>query len=295
MEEVEKDGGAVATGAQTRAALLRRAKWDMAPIHDRFVQLPKQPHGSSRAGQLAGLVNCGDKRGLNAYLLLASVISRGDGPTGWSTDESAGVLARALGTDRNASGKAATNAVSKVLRRLENRNLIQRSRVPGGRNVRITLLDPDGSGDPYERPLSQYLRLTHRYFLDGWFERLSLPAIAMLLVLLKEKDNCRLPTANFPDWYGWSADTAERGLRSLTDEGLLTVIRRYRTEPLSPTGRSMVKEYRLTAALRPSARRSSAEPAAAESEASASLLASTPTPPTFAELFRAEAAAHAEG
>ena len=81
-----------------------------------------------------------------------------------SLDEPAGVWARALGTDRTATGKAATNAVSKVFRRLEDRNLIIRSRADGGREVRITLLDPDGSGGPYDRPRARHLRLTHRYF-----------------------------------------------------------------------------------------------------------------------------------
>lgn len=101
---------------------------------------------------------------LNAHLFLTSVISNGDTPAGWSVDEPAGVWARALGTDRTATGKAATNAVSKVFRRLEDRNLITRSRADGGREVRITLLDPDGSGGPYDRPRARHLRLTHRYF-----------------------------------------------------------------------------------------------------------------------------------
>jgi len=31
-----------------------------------------------------------------------------------------------------------------------------------------------------------------------------------------------LPTERVPEWYGWSADTAERGLATLEEAGLLT-------------------------------------------------------------------------
>lgn len=248
--------------------------------------MPRQQLGSSRAGQLASLVNCGDKRGLNTYLFLASVISKGTDPAGWSIAEPAGVWARALGTDKTATGKAATNAVSNVFRRLEDRNLITRGRSDMGRDVRITLLDPDGSGGPYDRPHARYLRLTHRYFYDGWFERLSLPAIAMLLVLLKERDGSRLPTTNFPTWYGWSADTAERGLRSLADEGLVKLIRRVRTAPLSPTGRIRVNEYRLTAVLRPPGPPRPAGSTVATDSTAPGLLLPPPEPLTLADLMR---------
>lgn len=285
MSEVSSEDEAAATGAETRAALLKRAKWIATNIDGRFVQLPRQGT-SPRAGQLASLVKRGDKRGLNAYLFLASVISSGDGPAGWSTVASAGVWARALGTDLTATGNAATNAVSKVFRRLEARNLIKRDRVDGSRGTRITLLNVDGSGGPYERPRSQFLQLNHQYFYDGWFERLDLPAIAMLLVLLKERDTSLLPSANFPAWYGWSADTAERGFGSLVDHGLVKVTKRLRTAPLSPTGRVLVNDYRLTSVLRPPPRRrATVTTAAAQPEGPTSLL--TPdNQPSFADLLR---------
>ena len=57
----------------------------------------------------------------------------------------------------------------------------------------------------------------------AWAEELSLPAIAMLLVALHEKPNFPLATEHMPHWYGWSADTAERGLAELAKLGLLKV------------------------------------------------------------------------
>jgi len=87
------------------------------------------------------------------------------------------------------------------------------------RKIRVTLLREDGSGQPYTRPgkgnTDRFLRLSHRFWLDGWYEKVDLPATAMLLVALHEKLNFELPTERVPDWYGWSADTAERGLATL--------------------------------------------------------------------------------
>jgi hypothetical protein len=48
-----------------------------------------------------------------------------------------------------------------------------------------------------------------------------------------------------PDWYGWSADTAERGLATLEQAGLLTHTTRLKKAPLSPTGLTKVNRYLL--------------------------------------------------
>ncbi|WP_329073529.1 hypothetical protein [Amycolatopsis sp. NBC_01480] len=46
-------------------------------------------------------------------------------------------------------------------------------------------------------------------------------------------------------WYGWSADTAERGFKTLRDLGLLQVFMRSKKAPLSPTGLTEVNQYYL--------------------------------------------------
>ena len=48
-----------------------------------------------------------------------------------------------------------------------------------------------------------------------------------------------------PEWYGWSADTAERGLATLEHLGLLTRTTRLKKAPLSPTGQTKVNRYLL--------------------------------------------------
>ena len=160
-----------------------------------------------------------DLRGLQAELLLLGITSSGDGQDGWTTTLPIAVWARAFVTTHYASAASAATAVSKVLSRSEKRRLIERDRRGRERKIRVTLLREDGSGQPYTRPgkgnTDRFLRLSHRFWLDGWYEKVDLPATAMLLVALHEKLNFELPTERVPDWYGWSADTAERGLATL--------------------------------------------------------------------------------
>jgi len=241
---------APATDDETRAALLDRSGRNFAPIRSPFVQKP--PGSASRHGPLSNFVRSRDLRGLRAEILLLGIISSGASDQGWSTTLALPVWARAFGTTRDATGPSATNAVSKILRRLEDRQLIERSRHGRHRQVRITLLREDGSGQPYTRPTgsddrNRFLQLPHAFWRDGWWEALDLPATAMLLVALHEKAVFRLPTERVPDWYGWSADTAERGFKTLINHGLLTRTDRFEKAPLSPTGLAKVNEYSLMA------------------------------------------------
>jgi hypothetical protein len=236
-----------ATEDETRAALRAKAKRDFTPVLKLFVQAaPKSP---SRHGPLATFVRNRDLRGLRAHLLMLGITSSGDGHDGWSTTLPIPVWARAFDTTRDATAASAATGVSKILTRLEERHLIDRERRGRERKIRVTLLREDGSGQPYTRPgkgnTDRFLRLPHSFWLDGWHARLDLPATAMLLVALHEKPNFELPTERIPEWYGWSADTAERGLATLEHLGLLTRTTRLKKAPLSPTGQTKVNRYLL--------------------------------------------------
>ncbi len=237
-------GPPVATEKDTQEELLKRAGRDAVPLRKSFVQIPRTlaTNGSERSGPLSVFVRHRDLRGLQAYLMTVAATSSGDNEDGWSTTHPIMVWARAFGTTRDAERASAATAVSKILRRLEKRQLIQRSRRGRERKIRVTLLREDGSGQPYDRPVGrgaadQYLNLSHAFWLEDWCERLSLPGLAMLLVALSEtgpkKPSFRLPTEHMPQWYGWSADTAERGLTQLVEHQLLLKIHRVRKEPLS--------------------------------------------------------------
>lgn len=237
---------APATEDETRAYLLDRSKREFAPIYKGFVQNPKQV--ANRGAPLALFIRNGDLRGLHAFLFLHVLISSGAGDNGWSTTLPLSVWARVFGTTRAADRQSASTAATKVITRLATRKLVTRQRSGRAREVTVTLLRPDGSGDAYSRPdgtSDRFLKLSNRFWTDGWYKRLDLPATAMLLIALHEKPGFELPTERMPEWYGFSADTAERGLKTLHELVLLDVRKRVKKAPLSPTGSTQVNVYTL--------------------------------------------------
>lgn len=216
--------------------------------------MQQPPTADQRPSLLADFVRRRDQRALNTYLLILAVNSSGDNSDGWSTTEYAATWARACGMTSAAELKSATSAFSKTLRRLRERKLITSQKVGRSRKVQVGLLREDGSGDPYSRPgkdgqaragKDTYLKLPNSYWLQRWNERLSLPGLAMLLVALHAKDSFELPTERVPEWYGWSADTAERGFAELIRLRVLTKATRLAKAPLSPTGLTAVNTYTL--------------------------------------------------
>lgn len=239
----------VATVADTRAELLRRSKRGFAPIAKSFVQNPDRKK-KDRQGPLATFVRNADLRGLHAFLLLHAVISNGDSEQGWSTTLPLQTWARAFGISETAEVAAASTGASKVIRRLRDRRLVEKSSAPR-REVRLTLLQPDGSGAPYARPSGQlgerFLKLSHDFWLKGWFQELDLAATAMLLVALHEKPVFELPTERMGEWYGFSPDTAERGFKTLQAKDILVCEKSPKKAPLSKTGMTWVNRYSLQA------------------------------------------------
>lgn len=237
-----------ATARDTRDHLILWAGRPFAPIPSVFIQTPTS--SGSKPGPLAEFVRNGDKRGLLAFLFLHTIISSGDHGDGWSSTLDLRLWARALGTVETAEASAASSAATKILGRLVDRKLVMRRRSGRQRAVTITLLKGDGTNTPYTRPQGKsvedrFLRLTTEFWTGDWDQTLSLPAIAMLLVALKEKPEFTLPTEHMPAWYGWSADTAERGFNELRETGLLHVVHERFPNPLSPTGLSTRNIYKL--------------------------------------------------
>lgn len=226
---------------ETIDCLLDRTKRPFVPIDKMFVQMPR---GSvKRKGPLATFVKNGDLRGLKAYLLIVASASSADENGEWHTTLSLQAWARAFGCFEQASEQSAKTAAGKIFARLEKRGLIKRMHEGGKRDVRVQLLAQDGSGQDYQRPKTGFLRLSHEFWKSKLDERISLPALAMLLVILGERQPCELPSERMPDWYGWSADTAERGFHELVHLGIINKQSRSKKTPLSPTGFTKVNEY----------------------------------------------------
>jgi hypothetical protein len=87
---------------------------------------------------------------------------------------------------------------------------------------------PDG-----KKIIDRYFALPGAFWTEKWFDELSLPAICVLLVLLKETNDdteeVHLTHKQFEDWYGISVSSAKKGLAELEAHGLLSV-RRHRVK-----------------------------------------------------------------
>ena len=228
---------------KTVEAILENANRPFVPISKSFIQ---QPRGSKeRSSVLSQFVTNGDLRGLKAYLLIAASASSPDTENEWYTSLPLQTWARAFGCSETAGSIAtAKAAATRILLRLQQRGLIEKSRCGKERKIKIKLLAQDGSGEEYQRPASRYIRLSHDFWKSRFDEDISLPALAMFLVV------------------AWRTNTmrASNG----TYAGMVRMVRRHRRArlartaahwpdpqrnntskeaPLSPTGITVVNEY----------------------------------------------------
>ena len=151
---------------KTVEAILENANRPFVPISKSFIQ---QPRGSKeRSSVLSQFVTNGDIRGLKAYLLIAASASSPDTDNEWYTSLPLQTWARAFGCSETAGSVAtAKAAATRILLRLQQRGLIEKSRCGKERKIKIKLLAQDGSGEEYQRPASRYIRLSH----DFWKSR----------------------------------------------------------------------------------------------------------------------------
>jgi hypothetical protein len=242
------------TQRETIEDLLAQSGRGIVPIRKSFVQ---QGRGKdTRPGPLASFVTAHDARALDAYLFVHALASAEP----WNCDYPAGTWVRALGLGSSATPASARGAVSKVMKRLEDRNLAKRGR--SGRRASVTLLREDGSGEPYEHPhragSDRWLQLPYAYWLEGHALALSLPAKAMLLVALSLPDGFYLPSERADDWYGISPDSADRGLRELRKAAVLDTDRQWIKNQRSDTGWTEHWTYTLAGPFSSSARHAAA-------------------------------------
>ncbi|MCX5216119.1 hypothetical protein OG689_44095 [Kitasatospora sp. NBC_00240] len=235
-----------ASALETQKVLLaQKAIRAFVPVRRDFVQRP--PRVKDRKSVLAEFVKGRDVRALRAYLFIIAITSSGD--DGWTTTLNSSVWARALHATETAEDDAARAAVTKILTRLQDRRLITYERVPGNHRIQVTLLREDGSGDSYTRPgrdnRDAYFKIPHEVWDDQLIHTLGLPALAMLLVLSCERPDVELPLERTPKWYGWSADTAERGLKELVKKGLADARKSSKVAPLAPKGYTLCNRYTL--------------------------------------------------
>jgi hypothetical protein len=229
------------TQQETIEDLLVQSGRDSVPIRTKFVQ---QGRGkTTKPGPMASFIEAHDVRALDAYLFVHALASSPP----WDCEYPSGMWIRAFGLADTATMTSARGAVSKIMKRLEDRKLIQRGR--SGRWATVALLCEDGSGAEYKRPVSKddtWFQLPHAYWLADHYRQLSLPAKAMLLVALSLPNDFYLPLNKADAWYGISADSAGRGLRELADCNLIEVRQRWVKNHRSDTGWIEQRHYTLT-------------------------------------------------
>jgi hypothetical protein len=226
------------------------------PIRRTFLQQMEEDR--LVAGPLAALVRAGDHRGLELYLLLLTKASSDP----WDAALPATVWARALGLPLPDT-KTARSTISKTWMRLERHGLVTRKR--SRRLADVTLLREDGSGESYTSPGEvgdRYIRVPLALWTAGpsqsnrWYQTLTLPELAVLLIGRSMSDGFRLPFEMGPDWYGISADTLTRGIAGLKKHGLLDADKTFKKAPLSPVGYTAEHRYTLQKPFGPAGRKS---------------------------------------
>lgn len=200
------------------------------PLRTSFLQRPRTS-GKERAATLSPIVSSGRESAFDQYLLLLAWAS-GDGH---DVRRDSRVWARAIGAPADPSGR---QKVSRNWAFLEKQGLVKRER--SGRLARVTLLNEDGQGTPYERPQRErYIKIPFAYWEDGYYRELKLPGKAMLLIGLQLLDNFSLPDEKGPEWYGLSPSTLNRGITELKHAGVLTTRSVKKASGLAPEGWTM--------------------------------------------------------
>lgn len=241
---------AVATPADIRLELLRRSGRQYTVCRHILYELPLTE--DDRIGVLGPMVSDRARRALQLYLLLLTIepflqtqFTNGEAPL------TAVVYARALSTEKGR--KWTPSNVSAALADLEARGLVSRRRIQHG--VEVLPRREDGKAD-YTRPgtvkedfWETYFVLPGEFWTQEWFERLTLPGLAMLLIIAgttSAKPEKWLTNKDAAEWFGMSERSIQAGIADLLKNGLLRVRAEWVKAPLSAIGTTTRHHYSLT-------------------------------------------------
>jgi hypothetical protein len=216
--------------------LHRSRRHGFVPVRKAFVQAggPRNP----RPGPLARLVAAGDRVGLDLYL--SALVTASKPPHAVS-----GIAGKAWARIAGVDGARGDQSISRAWGRLERHKLIRRSRM--GRKLVVHLLSEDGQGADYVHPSKTgdaYFKLPLTYWSEAILGHMSLAGRAMWLIVADFKDWRALPTERAKEWYGLSADTAQRGLKELVDRNVIRTRLIRKEAPLTSLGYTWAREYR---------------------------------------------------
>lgn len=235
-----------ATPVQTRAELLRVSGSGYVKVRHDLCQLPQGE--DPRFGVIRAMVSQRKRRSLQLYLLLLTAWP-------WLRNQerplASSVWARALTTTKGR--RWSPTDVSRAWADLEERGLITRKRV--ARGVWIEPRREDGTAD-YEAPAGAaddphdwYFVIPAEFWTQEWFEELSLPGLAMFLILLSRTNDTAEQWFTYDviaQWYGLSRRSVATAMAELQDHGLVSVREEWAPTPLSGIGYTQKFHYSLT-------------------------------------------------
>ena len=245
-----------ASPADTRVEFLKRSGRGYTVVRHIFRQLPDTC--PNRVSVLGPMVTERKRRSVQLYLLLLTAwpwLEREEEPL------QALVWARALTTGTGRIWKP--SQVSAVWTDLESRGLISRRRL--SRGLVVEPRREDGQ-EPYTSPggkkndrFESYFTLPAEFWTEEWFETLTLPGVAMLLIIAGETSDpdhreVWLTNEHAGGWYGISPRSVEAGIRDLATHGLVDERTEWTKAPLSPVGATKRHWYSLTGAFATEAR-----------------------------------------
>lgn len=258
-----------ASPAQTREMMTRLSARGYVQLRHILVQLPDAD--KVRTSTVGRAVAERRHRALLLYLLLLTCwpwLQDNDAPL------SSAVWIRALTPPPGGGLTWSPSTLSRAWLDLEDLGLLE-PRVRHGRATTIVPRREDG-GAAYDAPggridrWNTYFSLPDAFWTADIFAKLSLPGLAMLLIIAKEtssKSEMYLPYSKARDWYGISPKSAQNGIANLESNGLLHRREEKIVAPLSPTGVSVRTWYSLTGDFGHEARRAQGARASKERKA----------------------------
>ena len=243
-----------ASPAETRDDLLKVTGRGYTVVRHILRQLPAD--ATDRVSVLGPMVTERKSRSLQLYLLLLTVWPWLEGQ---QKPLPAAVWARALSTDHGRQWTVSN--VSAAWTDLESRGLIERRRLQRG--LIVAPRREDGRAK-YTKPgltkgdrRETYFVLPAEFWTQEWFEKLTLPGLAMLLIIAGEtsdRDEVWLTNHDAAHWYGFSARSIEAGTEDLRNHKLLEERVEWIKAPLSAVGATQRHWYSLTGAFSTGAR-----------------------------------------
>ncbi len=234
------------TPVSTREAFIERSRSGYTKLRHEFVQVPASSKGGAAAPAMLP-VFARNHRAAVLYLALL---------TNWPwlsrSDEvlAADTWIRFLSSNKTGSLTWTAQSLSHAWKVLEDAGLVERTLV--NRLKKVTPLHESGSREPYTSPDGDkgglYVGLPHTFWTDELHATLSWPALAVLLILLKEtsgRPSAELPVDKAEKYYGISRTTAETGLAELRDIGLVLSRDRWVQDHVAGEGRRWASLHAL--------------------------------------------------